>query len=50
MLIPNAFLHDWLPKIENSNQQKEYYLTDIIALAVNNGIDIAAVQPENAWL
>lgn len=49
MLIPNAFLHDWLPKIENSNQQKEYYLTDIIALAVNNGIDIAAVQPEDAW-
>lgn len=49
MLIPNAFLHDWLPKIENSNQQKEYYLTDIIALAVKNGVAIAAVQPENAW-
>ena len=49
MLIPNAFLHEWLPKIENSNQQKEYYLTDIIALAVSNGVEIAAVQPEDAW-
>lgn len=49
MLIPNAFLHDWLPKIENSNQQKEYYLTDIIALAVSDGVEIAAAQPENAW-
>lgn len=49
MLIPNAFLHDWLPKIENANQQKEYYLTDIIALAVSNDMEIAAVQPENAW-
>lgn len=49
MLIPNAFLHDWLPKIENANQQKEYYLTDIIALAVSNGVDIVAVQPEDAW-
>lgn len=49
MLIPNSYLHDWLPKLENSNQQQEYYLTDIISLAVNQGIDIAAVQPENTW-
>ncbi len=49
MLIPNKYLHDWLPRLENSNQQKEYYLTDIIALAVNNGVGIVAAQPENTW-
>ena len=49
MLIPNVFVHDWLPKLKNSNQQKEYYLTDIVSLAVNNNVVIAAVQPENVW-
>lgn len=49
MLIPNTFLHDWLPKLDNSNQQKEYYLTDIIALAVKHGVGIEAAQPENNW-
>lgn len=40
MVVPNACLHDWLPKLENKNAQKEYYLTDIVAMAATAGVKI----------
>jgi bifunctional UDP-N-acetylglucosamine pyrophosphorylase/glucosamine-1-phosphate N-acetyltransferase len=40
-------LEKWLAKIENNNAQKEYYLTDIIAMAVEDGINIQAVHPDS---
>ncbi|WP_394809115.1 bifunctional UDP-N-acetylglucosamine diphosphorylase/glucosamine-1-phosphate N-acetyltransferase GlmU [Nitrosomonas sp.] len=49
MLIPNDYLHNWLPKIENKNTQHEYYLTDIIALSVKQGIQVASSQAKNLW-
>lgn len=49
MLIPNCYLHDWLPKIGNNNSQREYYLTDVVSMAVREGIEIASIQPENLW-
>lgn len=49
MLIPNEYLHDWLPKIKNKNMQNEYYLTDIIALLVKQGIQVASSQAANLW-
>jgi len=53
MVIPNAFLHRALPQIENRNAQREYYLTDLIALAANTKaaekIDIVTVEPEHPW-
>lgn len=49
MLIPNGYLHDWLPKIENKNTQHEYYLTDIIALSVRQSVQVASSQVENLW-
>ncbi len=49
MLIPNVFLHQWLPKIENNNVQCEYYLTDIIAMAVKEGILVDSKQPDYYW-
>ena len=33
-------LKTWLPQLKNANQQKEYYLTDIIALAAGDGLTI----------
>lgn len=33
-------LKKWLPQLKNSNQQKEYYLTDIIALAAQEGLSV----------
>lgn len=49
MVIPNQPLHGWLHKLENKNAQKEYYLTDIVAMAVKDGIKVEATQPDHAW-
>ncbi len=49
MIIPNRYLHAWLPKLENNNAQQEYYLTDIIAMAVEQGVNVASTQPQNLW-
>ena len=45
MAVPNAHLHAWLARLENSNAQREYYLTDIIAMAAQSG---AGVEPLEA--
>lgn len=49
MLIPNQYLPRWLPKLENQNSQHEYYLTDIIAMAVKDGLQVASTQAKNFW-
>lgn len=48
-LIPSDKLSPWLAQISASNAQKEFYLTDIIALAVKDGVEVhaeAVLQPE----
>ncbi len=49
MVIPNAYLHGWLHKLKNKNAQKEYYLTDIVAMAVKDGVKVQAAQPAYDW-
>ena len=49
MLVPNKYLHQWLPKLTNENTQGEYYLTDVIALAVKENIQIKIVQPSYVY-
>lgn len=49
MVIPNQYLHGWLHKLENNNAQKEYYLTDIVAMSVKDGVKVEAAQPAYAW-
>lgn len=44
---PAKYLKTWLPKLTNQNAQKEYYLTDIIALAVQDSIHIHGMQLSN---
>lgn len=39
-LLPTDFLQQWLPQIKNNNAQQEFYLTDLIALAVKEKIEI----------
>lgn len=41
-------LKQWLAKLGNNNAQNEYYLTDIIEMAVNDGLTIATSQPSSA--
>jgi len=43
------FLNDSLPKLSNRNAQGEYYLTDLIAMAVEAGMEVVTEQPEHAW-
>lgn len=44
-----GYLNACLKKIENNNLQGEYYLTDVIALAVNDGKKILTSQPDNVY-
>lgn len=38
-----------LPQLSNNNAQGEYYLTDVIAMAVANNINVATHQPSQPW-
>lgn len=42
-------LKQWLPALSNSNAQGEYYLTDIIAMAVDHGLSVTVSQPLNPF-
>ena len=47
MALPADRLAGWLGRIENNNQQSEYYLTDIIELAVSEKVAINSVVIPN---
>jgi bifunctional UDP-N-acetylglucosamine pyrophosphorylase/glucosamine-1-phosphate N-acetyltransferase len=49
MAMPNAHLKSWLAKITNNNAQGEYYLTDIVALAVQDNISVVAEITDDEW-
>ncbi len=46
MVFDRSSLARWLDGLENNNAQGEYYLTDVIAMAVAEGCDVASAQPE----
>lgn len=45
LAVPGSRLGDWLGRLSNSNAQGEYYLTDVIAIAVADGLLVATEQP-----
>jgi len=45
-LVSASHLQKWLPQITNHNAQQEFYLTDLIALAVNEKIPVHSAQPD----
>jgi bifunctional UDP-N-acetylglucosamine pyrophosphorylase/glucosamine-1-phosphate N-acetyltransferase len=47
--VDNALLHKYLPELSNDNAQQEYYLTDIVKMAVADGVTIAAIEPEHTF-
>lgn len=49
MALPNNCLHDWLARLENNNAQKEYYLTDIVAMAVKDKVQVNVVRSAHEW-
>ncbi|MBP6095939.1 MAG: bifunctional UDP-N-acetylglucosamine diphosphorylase/glucosamine-1-phosphate N-acetyltransferase GlmU [Methyloversatilis sp.] len=46
MVVPGARLAGWLTHLSNDNAQREYYLTDVVAAAVRDGVPVVSTQPE----
>lgn len=49
LAAPTHLLREWLGKLRNDNKQGEYYLTDIVAMAVVQGIEVHTAQPAHHW-
>jgi bifunctional UDP-N-acetylglucosamine pyrophosphorylase/glucosamine-1-phosphate N-acetyltransferase len=47
--LPTRRLKGWLSRIGNRNAQREYYLTDIVALALKDKVPVATVSARAAW-
>ena len=43
MVLPSSHLDRWLGLLGNANSQKEYYLTDVVELARQDGVRVRAV-------
>lgn len=46
LAAPVERLRHWLANLKNDNAQGEYYLTDIIAMAVAEGMPVVTTQPD----
>ena len=49
MVAPTAQLKQWLSALSNDNAQGEYYLTDIVAQAVADGVAVTSAHPAAVW-
>jgi len=49
MALPTEKLKGWLKQLKPNNAQGEYYLTDVIALAVAEGVPVYTTQASNDW-
>ncbi len=47
MAAPTALLKRWVMALSNNNAQGEYYLTDIVAMAVAEGVPVLGVKAPN---
>ncbi|MBI3771777.1 MAG: bifunctional UDP-N-acetylglucosamine diphosphorylase/glucosamine-1-phosphate N-acetyltransferase GlmU [Gammaproteobacteria bacterium] len=45
LTAPAAKLSDWLGRLRNDNAQGEYYLTDVLAMAVGDGVAVNTAAP-----
>ncbi|MBK9246487.1 MAG: bifunctional UDP-N-acetylglucosamine diphosphorylase/glucosamine-1-phosphate N-acetyltransferase GlmU [Burkholderiales bacterium] len=48
LVAPTAKLKAWLARLSNDNAQREYYLTDVVAQAVAEGVRVAGVVADDA--
>jgi bifunctional UDP-N-acetylglucosamine pyrophosphorylase/glucosamine-1-phosphate N-acetyltransferase len=49
MALPTERLQGWLARLTNRNAQKEYYLTDVVALAIADGVAVNIVASRAPW-
>ncbi|WP_192562936.1 bifunctional UDP-N-acetylglucosamine diphosphorylase/glucosamine-1-phosphate N-acetyltransferase GlmU [Pseudomonas gozinkensis] len=47
LAVPANRLADWMSRLSNNNVQGEYYLTDVIEMAVSDGLTVATEQPHD---
>ncbi len=47
LAVPASHLADWMGRLSNNNAQGEYYLTDVIEMAVGDGLVVATEQPHD---
>jgi bifunctional UDP-N-acetylglucosamine pyrophosphorylase / glucosamine-1-phosphate N-acetyltransferase len=48
MAVPTRLLRAWLGRLDNHNAQQEYYLTDVVKLAVADGVSVRAHRISDA--
>ncbi len=49
VVAPTAQLAMWLGALTNNNAQGEYYLTDVVELAIEAGFEVVTAQPDADW-
>ena len=49
MALPAARLPGWLSRLTDRNAQREYYLTDVVPLALADRVAVATVKARAAW-
>ncbi|MDR8989032.1 bifunctional UDP-N-acetylglucosamine diphosphorylase/glucosamine-1-phosphate N-acetyltransferase GlmU [Burkholderia multivorans] len=49
IVTPTAQLAMWLGALKNENAQGEYYLTDVVELAIEAGFEVVTAQPDEEW-
>ena len=47
MTVNGGLLKGWLSRLSNNNAQGEYYLTDIVAMAHADGVEISSAHPDH---
>ncbi|MEM5384779.1 bifunctional UDP-N-acetylglucosamine diphosphorylase/glucosamine-1-phosphate N-acetyltransferase GlmU [Paraburkholderia phymatum] len=49
VVMPTKRLDGWLSSLKNDNAQGEFYLTDVVELAIEAGLDVVTAQPDEEW-
>ena len=49
MAMPTDRLGEWLGRLSSDNAQNEYYLTDVVGMAVEAGLPVRTASPEHEW-
>ena len=49
LAVKANLLKKWLNRLDNNNAQEEYYLTDVIAMAVKDNFTVHTTQPDNEF-
>jgi bifunctional UDP-N-acetylglucosamine pyrophosphorylase/glucosamine-1-phosphate N-acetyltransferase len=49
VVMPTQRLEGWLSSLKNDNAQGEFYLTDVVELAIKAGLEVVTAQPDEEW-